>query len=168
MSESVISIAGRPIDMAAMAQRASSNGQSPRSGPLIESVLDVMADADKPLVWLWDGAILLGSLTLALGRWESFKSMGLQSLLTATYFGDPWLNRDTMPVPVVYISNEKTRQTIGKRFDAMTRNRAIDPTRFLVVHRKGVQIGGRYWDEVIEAVSRLNGPNLVVLDTLAY
>ena len=137
--------------------------------PLIgKTYAEYVEAADQPIEWAIEGAAIKESLTAMLGKPEGFKSTGMQQLFVCATTDRPWLGLDVIPSAAVYISNEKTRQTVAHRLRSMAGGAVIDPGRLRIIHREGVVIGERHWDEVREAIAEIRDAHVFVgLDTLS-
>lgn len=78
--------------------------------------------------------------------------------------GEDWLGMAVEPAAFLYVSNEKSPETIRDRLRRIVASRVLRE-RVVVVHRQGVRFDRR-WDEVVRRAEELGGA-FVALDTLA-
>lgn len=135
------------------------------AAPLIGlDLADFIAAGSGRVEWMLEGGIVHGALCQWLGSWESFKTMAMLQLGACSATGRPWLGMAVEDAPFLYVSNEKSPETIRDRL-----RRIMPPgvlrDRVVIVHRRGVRFDRR-WDEVIRRAEDMGGP-FVGLDTLS-
>ena len=142
-----------------------STDRSRGAAPLAEFLAEDSDDA----MWALPGLIPRGGFIVCVGAPESFKTFGGFTLELAFSGAIPdFLGVvPAEPMPVLYVSNEKSRATLRARLRHMTAGRRTPMQRFDILHRRGVQFGSSTWTLVTDALSDFARPALVVLDTEA-
>ena len=117
--------------------------------------------------WAVANAIIDGSTAVLLAPTESFKSWLAMWLLRSMLTGEPWLDRDVLPVSRVwYISNEKSRSTIITRLSVIFSGLDDDVLdRVEIRHNEGILYGNERMRELQDEVRGHGESAFVVLDT---
>jgi len=120
-------------------------------------------------LWALPGLIAAGGFVMCLGVPESFKTFGGFTLELAFSGATPdFLGvAPTERMPVLYVSNEKSKRMVQERLRRMTLDGRKPTEQFKVLHRKNVQFGTTTWALVTDALSDFGHPALVLLDTEA-
>ena len=146
-----------------------SGAESDLVRPLGVTLADFLAGTSTEIAWAVDRSIVEGSLVVALGRPESFKSMAMLQLGLSLAGGSrTWLGRELGPVrPFIYVTNEKSKASIAARLKVM--KGALPPQSDVwVCYRECPSFEDRVtWNGVVERARSLDSPPFVVLDTLA-
>ena len=149
-------------DLARMADEALRRERG-EGGPIGLDLADSLEAGDGTVHWHVEGAIVRGAFVQLLGKWESFKSMALLDLGGCAAAGAAWLGMAVERRPFLYVSNEKSPQTIRDRLARIVSPRVLRE-RVVIVHREGVKFD-RHWDRVVARVEELGEP-FVAIDTL--
>jgi hypothetical protein len=145
--------------------------------PKIGEDLDDFLANVQPIHWTVDGLAIDGGIVVFAGRPESFKSTAAHNI-GMSYAGvrpSPWMGLDVAGGPVVYVTNEKARASIGARLGAMRSAGKAPAHPFIVILNK-VRISAATapdqhpWSDVISLIGRLHADTgkrvLLIVDTL--
>lgn len=133
------------------------------------ALADFLAQSSSGVAYVVDGLMAEGGLYAFTGRPESFKTFCATHLGLCLSAGRPdflGLGLGTAR-PFVYISNEKSGQTVRERLRTQSTN--LPPVQDVqVIHRQGATFGDREgWRRVVDVVAAFERPPFVVADTLA-
>jgi hypothetical protein len=133
------------------------------------SLAEFLAEESDDAMWDLPGLIARGGLIVCVGAPESFKTFGGFTLQLAFSGAIP----DFLGIvpaermPVLYVSNEKSRAMVRARLRRMTAEGRMPTEPFRVLHRRGVQFGSPSWSLVTETLRAYGRRALVLLDTEA-
>jgi AAA domain len=133
------------------------------------SLDEFLAEESDDTMWALPGLIARGGFIVCVGAPESFKTFGGFTVELAFSGAIP----DFLGIipaermPVLYVSNEKSRAMVRARLGRMTAGGRMPTEPFGVLHRKGVQFGSPSWDRVTDALRDFGRRALVHLDTEA-
>ncbi|OGG48695.1 hypothetical protein A3C18_02415 [Candidatus Kaiserbacteria bacterium RIFCSPHIGHO2_02_FULL_54_11b] len=130
-----------------------------------ETLTDLYADTFPDNLWLVDGLIPIGGLTMFSGRPKSFKTYIMQNLAMSVVTGIPFLGRFNIPEKgrVLIIDEENPRRLIRDRFRDMG---MPETDEIVLLSRKGVRLDKpQSVEAVVDYVNELN-PRLIVIDSL--
>jgi hypothetical protein len=133
------------------------------------SLAEFLADEPDDSMWDLPGLIARGGFVVCVGAPESFKTFGGFTVELAFSGAIP----DFLGIvpaermPVLYVSNEKSRAMVRARLRRMTADGRMPIQPFGVLHRRGVQFGSPSWNRVTDALRAYGRRALVLLDTEA-
>lgn len=163
---------GPPLDLGPDAREMEGFDDSPAHVGMEGSLLEMMMIRGEPGLedaWACKDVWKPGSLTLALGAQQSFKSWAMLDLLYHAADGTNWLDKAiTEPFDTcVYVSGEKGSRAVYERLWTLFHERTDLAAKVLVKHREeGLRFSTKGWGTFVEEVHSLPGRVLVVLDTL--
>jgi RecA-family ATPase len=138
-------------------------------GSLLEMLI-AQGEPDPDDSWAVKDVWKPGSLTLAVGTQQSFKSWAMLDLLYHAADGTDWLDKAiSQPYDVcVYVSGEKGSHALYERLWLLFNERHDLANRVIIKHRAdGLKFGTQQWHALVEEVHALAGERvLVILDTL--
>jgi len=119
------------------------------------------------MTWLCDGILPEQSMGMVYGASGTFKSFLVLDAALHVVHGLPWLGRQTMQGPALWIAAEGGK-SFGHRVAAWHRARRLKPSDQLVGIPAAIDLGTDAW-RVVEAVQSTVAitPKLVVVDTLS-
>jgi hypothetical protein len=142
--------------------------------PWFVDAADLLAEPDSgPVPWLVEGLIVDQALTAAVGRWKTTKSYAMLELAISVVSGRPAFGELAIPTPgpVLYVIEESGRDALWRRFDALSRGRAIvreELRGLLLAPNERVKLDDADWQaRLIELGQREPRPRLFIFDPLA-
>lgn len=123
----------------------------------------LLALADEPVDWVWDGVIATGDLSLLAAFMKTGKSTLVYPLVVAIARGEPFLGRNTRQGGVLIIPIEEQEQDAGRRLKKLGVRPGVEPIYFEKTLPKD-DIGLKRVQKFIQE----KGIVLVVLDSLPH
>jgi hypothetical protein len=80
---------------------------------------DLLSESEEPPKWLVDGMLPEAGTSLLVAKPKVGKSTLAQNLLLSVALGEPFLGREVMCGPVLYLAHEEKRAELRRRFRAM-------------------------------------------------
>jgi hypothetical protein len=117
--------------------------------------------------WLVNGLVPLHGLTILGGNPKSGKTLFALDLCLAVATGSAFFGRETSEAAFLFVTEEGTPGETRKRFRRLIASRDVPSLPGRIIHRRGVRFDDpRSWQQVRDALARLEQPTLLVLDPL--
>jgi len=121
-----------------------------------------------PIDWLVDGLFSAGSLYMVVGEGGSKKTWLCLDMAVSVAIGEPWLERDTIPGPVLIIDEESGNRRISGRLGDVLRGHQAGPdTPLYYVSLARFDLGQPDDINEITALILETGARLVIIDAMA-
>jgi hypothetical protein len=151
--------------------------EPPPGSLVIEQPLPVLADIistwdESEERWVCENIWKPGSLTLVVGKQQSFKSWLAVELMRCSLSGDDFLGHEMKMKydAVVYMTGEKSpRAVLERMYDAYRDQMDLAEHIHVVTRKERARIGESGWEELVQKVHAVPGDGrvMVILDTLA-
>jgi hypothetical protein len=138
--------------------------------PVLADIINMWDEAEER--WVCENVWKPGSLTLVVGKQQSFKSWLAIELMRCALSGDDFLGHE-MKMPydsVVYMTGEKSpRAVLERMYDSYRDQMELAEHIHVVTRKERARIGESGWDELVQKVHSIKGKGrvMVILDTLA-
>jgi AAA domain len=140
-------------------------------GPFLESAAALLAEPDPgPTPYVVEGLIVEKAIAAVQGPPKVGKTWTVLEIATSIATGLPAFGQfATLHGPVVIILEESGRAALHRRLDALTRGRAINPSKLADLHfaaNRRVRLNDPAWRERIRVDAGKLKPRLVIFDPL--